>query len=201
MTALEEEAMKANPLLLLMPLTLSSSCFAASAPQQAPTEHVWQQSQRTNVADSYTYSRFTLGGTFLSPPPNGIAERPAVVVDCVPAEKSPRGRGTFLDGKLLVGTRLKIIYVEPEEILTGISYFPKVTVHLRTDNAKDAEEKQWSPGSDNTSATVSEHALKQILRARTVAVTAYDDHGGKIAMQFDIPDPSLVDQVCHLNGH
>ncbi|MGA2710182.1 MAG: hypothetical protein ACLP0B_07080 [Steroidobacteraceae bacterium] len=162
---------------------------------------MWQQSQRTNVADAYTYSRFTLVGTFLAPPADAITKRPAVVVDCVPAEKSPRGRGTFLDGKLLVGTPLKVIYVEPEEILTGISYFPKVAVQFRTDNSKDTEEKQWSPGSDNTSAIISEHPLKEILRTRTVAITALDEHGGKIAMQFEMPDPSIVDQGCHLNGH
>jgi hypothetical protein len=192
--------MKTKPLLLLVPLAWASFAVAESAPQQPVSANAWRQSQRTNAADAYSYSRFTLLGKFLTSSRDAVPNRPAFVVDCIPAEESPRSRGTFLAGNLIVGTPLEIIYVEPEEI-RGISYFPKVAVRYRTDNSAREEEQQWSPTSDNTSASIPKHSLKEILRARTVAITAKDEQGRQVAMQFDMPDPSLVEQSCNVKGH
>jgi hypothetical protein len=194
----ENGTMKTIPLLLLVPLAWPSFGFAASALPQPSSAHVWQQSQRTNAADAFTYSRFTLEGKFLTPSDGLVPNRPALVVDCIPAEESPRGRSTFLTGNLIVGTTLKIVYIEPEEI-RGISYFPKVVVRYRTDDAKKAEQEQWSPSSDKASASVPKQSLKEILRAHTVAITANDDHGRKIAMRFEMPDPTLVEQSCNVD--
>jgi len=192
--------MKTNPVILLLPLAWASLALAAPPPQQPPSADVWLQSQRTNTADAFGYSRFTLLGKFLTSPHDAVRNRPAFVVDCIPADESPRSRATFLAGNLIVGTPLKIIYVEPEEI-RGISYFPKVAVRYRTDNAKREEEEQWSPTSDKTSASVPKQSLKELLRARTVAITAMDDHGRQVAMQFDMPDPSLIEQSCNVDEH
>jgi hypothetical protein len=192
--------MKITPLLLLMPLAWASLALADPASQQPLSANVWLQSQRTNAAEAYGYSRFTLLGKFLTSSRDAGPSRPAFVVDCIPADESTRSRGTFLAGNLIVGTPLKIIYVEPEEI-RGISYFPKVAVRYRTDNAKREEAEQWSPTSDKTSASVPKQSLKQLLRARTVSITAIDDHGRQVAMQFDMPDPSLVEQSCNVNEH
>ena len=175
--------MRTIPLLLLVPLAWPSFDFAAPALPQPSSANVWQQAQKTNAADAFTYSRFTLEGKFLTPSHDLVTNRPAFVVDCIPAKESPRGKSTFLTGSLVVGTTLKIVYVEPEEI-RGISYFPKVVVRYRTDDAKKAEQEQWSPSSDKASASVPKHSLKEILRAHTVAITANDDHGRKIAMRF-----------------
>jgi hypothetical protein len=134
-------------------------------------------------------------------------------VDCIPAMESPRGRGAFLAGNLLVGTNLKVMYVESEEIPSGLSgmfYFPKIAVRYRIDNAKREKqdqwsptsaktEYQWSPESDKTSASIPKHSLEEILRARSVAITTNDDHGGKVVVQFDMPDPTLVEKVCHVD--
>src|ERR1700733_255210 len=192
--------MKTNPLCLLMPLAWTSLGLAEPAPQQPPSANVWLQSQRTNAADAFSYSRFTLLGKFVTSSGDAAANRPAFVVDCIPADESPRSRATFLAGNLIVGTPLKIVYVEPEEI-RGISYFPKVAVRYRTDNAKSEEQEQWSPTSDKTSASVPKQSLKELLRARTVSITATDDHGRQVAMQFDMPDPSLVEQSCNVDEH
>ena len=189
--------MKANLLLLLVPLTCPTFGIAASAPQQPSSGLVWQQSDRTNTADAFTFSRFTLVGQFLTPLRDSVRNRPALVVDCIPAKESPRGRGTFLAGNLLVGTTLKIVYVEPEEI-RSINYFPKVPVRYHTDNAKD-ENHKWSPGPDGTSASIDKGLLKKILRARTFGITADDNRGSPVAMQFDIPDPTLVEAACHID--
>ena len=191
--------MKTTQLLLLEPLVWPSLGVATPAQPKPAPALTWEQSQRTNVADDYKYARFTLVGRFLAPPPNATTQRPAVVVDCVPANESPRDRGTFLAGKLVVGTPLKIVYVEPSEILTGISYFPKIDLQIRTDNGKRQENKQWSPGADSTSATISKNSLEEILHAHSVAIVANDTRGRPLAMQFDIPDPAIVEQGCHLS--
>jgi hypothetical protein len=192
--------MKTNPLFLLVPLAWASLGVAEPAPQQTPSANAWLQSQRTNAADAFSYSRFTLLGKFVRSSGDAAPNRPAFVVDCIPADQSPRSRATFLAGNLVVGTPLKVVYVEPEEI-RGISYFPKVAVRYRTDNAKREEQEQWSPTSDKTSASVPKQSLEELLRARTVSITAIDDHGRQVAMQFDMPDPSLVEQSCNVDEH
>ena len=192
--------MKSTPLFLLVPLAWASLALADPASQQPLSANVWLQSHRTNAADAFGYSRFTLLGKFVTSPGAAAPDRPAFIVDCIPPDESPRSKAMFLAENLLVGTPLKIIYVEPEEI-RGISYFPKVAVRYRTDNAKREEEEQWSPTSDKTSASVPKQSLKELLRARSVAITAIDDHGRQVAMQFDMPDPSLVEQSCNVDEH
>ncbi|HEX2791338.1 MAG TPA: hypothetical protein VHN17_12980 [Steroidobacteraceae bacterium] len=190
--------MKTYPLLLVVPLACPSFGVAQSAPQQPSSAHVWRQSQQTNTADAYTYLRFTLHGKFLTASHDGVANRPALVVNCIPVDESPRDKATFLTGNLIVGSTLRIVYVEPEEI-RGISYFPKVAVRYRTDDAKREVDEQWSPRSDKISASIPKHSLKEILRAHTVTITAEDDQGKQLAMQFDMPDPTLVEQGCNVD--
>jgi hypothetical protein len=116
------------------------------------------------------------------------------LLDCIPGKGSHRLKGRFMAGTLLVGTNLRIEYVEPEEI-HGTSYFPMVSVSYRMDDAKEEREK-WSPGTEKSSASVPKDAVKKMLRAHTVEITANDDHGAPVLMQFDIPDPTSVEQGC-----
>jgi hypothetical protein len=189
--------MKPTPLLLLVPLAWASFGFAQPAPQQPAPAHEWRQSPKTDDARAMAYTRFTLVGRFLSSPQDVVSDRPALAVDCIPGKESHSGKGRFLAANLLVGTTLNIVYVEPEEI-HGTSYYPKVAVRYRTDQAKEAEEK-WSSGSEKTSASVPKDVLKKILRARTFAITADDSRGSQVAMQFDMPDPTLVEAACDVD--
>jgi hypothetical protein len=191
--------MKPNPLLLLVPLAWASFGFAEPAPQQPSSAHGWRQSQKTDAARAMTYTQFTLVGKFLTSPQNVVSDRPALVMDCIPATESPSAKGRFLAANLLVGTTLKVVYVEPEEI-HGTSYFTKIVVRYRIDDAKEEEEK-WSAGSEKTSVSIPKDALKKILRARTVAITADDDRESHLAMQFDMPDPALVEKDCDVDYH
>jgi hypothetical protein len=191
--------MKTIPLLLLVSLASASVGFTQSAPQPAPSAHEWQQSQKTDTGRTFTYTQFTLVGTFVTPPHDPVANRPTLALDCIPANGSHRAKGRLLAGNLLVGTTLKIVYVEPEEI-RGTSYFPKVAVRYHTDGGKDMEDN-WTPGTDKTSVAIPTDVLKQQLRAHSVAITADDDRGSPVAMRFDIPDPTLVEQGCHLDEH
>jgi len=201
--------MKPNTrLLLLVPFAWGSGGLAQSATQPTSPNTTWQQTQHRDPADTYTFTRFTLVGKFLTPLPDKVAERPAdrpaLVVDCIPPGASHRPK--FLAADLLVGTPLKILYVEPQEI-RGTNYFPKIEVRYRTD-ASGADEQRWPAGtdvipsakpSDKSSATVPTDALKRMLRAHTVAITVNSDHGSPVEMQFDMPDPAPVEAACRVD--
>ena len=100
--------MKPGPLLLLAAFVVASFGFSAMAQQQpGTTAHVWRQSQKTDSRGT-TFTRLTLAGKFLKAPPQGdLANRPALVVDCVPPKESHKSKGKFESASLLVGTTLK----------------------------------------------------------------------------------------------
>jgi hypothetical protein len=190
--------MKPIPSCLLTLLAGSTWGFAAAAPEQPASAHGWQQSQNTDAARAMTYTRFTLVGQFTASPQNVVPSRPALIVDCIPAKESGSSKGRFLAGSLHVGSPLKIKYVEPEEI-HGTSYFPKIEVRYRTDDGKEEQEK-WSPLSEKekTAASIPRDALKRILHARSVAITAEDEHGSPVTMQFAMPNPADVEAGCNV---
>jgi hypothetical protein len=190
--------MKSTALLLLMSLAWTCIASAQSAPHTTAPLHVWHQSQKNDIARSFTYTQFTLTGKFLSAPHDPVADRPALALDCIPGSES-RSKGKFLAANLLVGTTLKIIFVEPEEI-RGTSYFPKVALGYRADDGKE-EQRQWNPGTDKTSVSIPKESVKQLLRAHSVAMTLDDDHGSQVAIQFDLPDPAVVEQACNVDEH
>jgi len=189
--------MKPTPLLLLVALAWASFGFAEQAPQPPSPANAWQQSQNTDAVRGITYTRYTLAGRFLPAPQNGDSKRPTLVVDCIPGKGSHDAKGKLLEGSLLVGTTLKIVYVEPEEI-HGMSYYPKIAVRFRTDDSREEDEK-WSPGTEKTSVSIRKHSLKKIVHAHTVGITADDDSGSPVAMQFEMPDATPVEQACNLN--
>jgi hypothetical protein len=189
--------MKPAPLFLLLPLVWASCGFAQPPAQPPSSARVWQPSQITDTARSLTYTRFTLRGKFLAPPHDQAANRPALSVDCIPGTGSHPHEGRLLATNLLVGSTLKIVYVEPEEI-HGTSYYPKVVVRYRTDAARE-EEERWAAGTDKSSVSVPKDSLKKILRAHSVAITAEDDRGSQFAMQFSMPDPTPVEDACNVD--
>jgi hypothetical protein len=191
--------MKATPLLLLASLVCASLAFAQQAPPQPSTPPAWRQAQRQDAAGTYSFTRFTLAGRFLSAPRDALGNRPSLVLDCIPTGRSHH-KGRFLAANLLIGTNPKVVYVEPDEI-RGTSYYAKVAVQYRTDT-KDEQREEWLLGTtDKTAAAVPRNSLEGILRAHTLAITADDEAGSQIEMQFDIPDPTSVEQACHIDEH
>lgn len=185
--------MKKTTMYLLL-LAWASAGFAQTATQKPAAAPQWRPSQETNAIEAYTYTRYTLVGRFTASASQS-ADRPALAIDCIPGTGSDR---KYLAANLLVGSALKIIYVEPPEI-HGTSYFPKVAVKYRANDAKDLEKDNWAPGTDKSSTSVPRDALKTFLRARTVTIDAENDHGSPIEMQFDMPDPGPVSEGCNLN--
>ena len=180
--------MKPTPLLL--PLALVSFGLSAMAPQQPSSTQGWQQSQQTDAAREITYTHFTLAG-------KSSQGRPILVLDCLPAKESYRGKGKVLNANLFAGIPLKVEYVEPAEI-HGTSYFRKVTVQYRNDDGKEEVEK-WSLGADKTSLAIPKEALKKILRAHTVEISVQDEHGSPVSMRFDLSNATPVEETCHVD--
>ena len=193
--------MKPTSVLLLLPA--AASCVLAQTAPQPSSDREWRQAELRDPADTYTFTRFTLVGKFRSPPPGAAADRPALRLDCIPPAGSHRAK--FLAADLLVGTALKIVYVEPEEI-RGTNYFPKIAVRYHTDGSGE-KVRNWEAGtdriptakpSDKVSASIPKDALQKILRARNVAITVDDEHGAPVQMQFDMPDPAPVEAACEI---
>lgn len=194
-----------KPTSLIVWVALAGTALAAAQEAAAPDSagHAWQQAQRPDPAGTYTFTRFTLAGSFVDSP--SLAQRPALTVDCIPSGTSG-SRAKFLTANLLVGRTLKIDWVEPQEI-RGTSYFPKVSVAYQLDAAASSEQ-QWSAGtdrvptgrpSDKDSATIPRDALRKFLRAHTVTITAADEHGAPLEMRFDIPDSKALEAACRLD--
>ena len=189
--------MKLNPLSLSVLLAWTSFGLAQQPVPQPSSARGWQQSQRTDPAQTYTFTRFTLVGRFANAPNEKVGDRPALTVDCIPGTAShPKGR--YLAADLLVGTEVKIVYVEPEEI-HGLSYYQKVDVRYRADDAKGEERDRWSAGADKASASVPKAVLKRMLHARNLAITVDGPQGSQLAMQFDMPDPTPVEDACNVD--
>jgi hypothetical protein len=189
--------MKPTPVLLFVPLALASFAFRATGPQQQSPLQTWKQTEKTDAFRG-KYTRFTLVGKFLkSPKGDDASKRPAVVVDCSPDNRSHKSK--FWRGNLVVGDPLKIEWVEPEQIEV-MSYYPKVAVVYRLNDGKQDKEN-WTPGTNKTSASFPKSSFEKILRAQTLELNAEDNLGLQVVMQFDMPDPTPVEQTCDVDVH
>lgn len=189
--------MKPIPILLLAPLALVSFAFRAASPQQKISPQAWRQSEKTDAFRG-KYTRFTLVGKFLkSPKGDDASNRPAMVVDCSPDNRSHKSK--FWRGNLVVGDPLKIDWVEPEQIEV-MSYYPKVAVVYRLNDGKQDKEN-WTPGTNKTSASFPKSSFEKILRAQTLELNAEDNLGLQVVMQFDMPDPTPVERTCDVDAH
>ena len=186
-----------KPARLICIVSLASASFAfAQAPQQQTPPPPWK-SQVTSAVHGIVHTQFTLLGKYLKAPQGEVTHGPALVVECIPSKGSHGSKGRFVSANLLAGTTFKIDYVEPEEI-HGTSYYPKVFVEFRLDDAKEEKEK-WSPGNNKTSASIPKDSLKKILRGHVVEISADDDDGSHLVMHFDMPDPAPVEQACNVD--
>jgi hypothetical protein len=192
--------MKLTLVLLLVPLAWISGALAQSP---TPPDHEWRQSQHRDAANTYTFTRFVLAGRFLTPLPGHPADRPALRLDCITPSEAQRSK--LLAADLLVGTPLKMVYVEPEEI-RGTNFFPKVAVRYDTDGSAQ-EEHHWAAGtdrvptgepSDKTSATIPADALKKMLDAHTVVISVDSKQRVPVKLRFDIPDSASIRANCDM---
>jgi hypothetical protein len=187
---------KPTPVFLFVPLAFCVLAFSVTTPQKQSSSRGWKQTQRTDTVRG-AYTRFTLVGKFVKSPQSDTSNRPAMVVDCSTYNRSHRSK--FWRGSLVVGDPLKIDWVEPEQIEV-MSYYPKVAVVYRLNDGKEDKEN-WTPGTNKTSASFPKSSFEKILRAQTLELTADDNRGSEVVMQFDMPDPTPVEQTCEVDVH
>jgi len=173
----------------------SSAAQSSSAASATPATQ-WRQTEKDDPNRGRTLIQFTLRGQFVKPPRAEAPNRPAILVSCAPNERNG-AEGRFADAQILVGSPLKIDYVEPLQLTTGNSYNLKVTVQLRVDDAKDRE-RQWPAGADKSSASIPKDAVKEMLRAHAVVMTVHEKDAADVEMHFDMPDPSQVEKACDI---
>lgn len=188
--------MKPASVFLLLPFACVSLVLSAVATQRTTPAEAWRQTQRTDPVRG-DYTRFSLVGKFVNPPPGDSSSRPSLVVDCDAYNRSHKSK--FVRGTLVVGDPLTVDWVEPEEI-HGISYFPKVSVVYRLNDAKQ-EKEEWTSSTNKTSASFPKGSLEKMLRAHTVEITTPDKSGSPVVMQFDMPDPTAIEQGCDVDEH
>ncbi|HXZ12945.1 MAG TPA: hypothetical protein VEG64_11160 [Candidatus Sulfotelmatobacter sp.] len=173
-----------------------ASSAAASAPASGSSQ-AWVPSP---LSEPRHGTQFSLDGKFIKRPGQGAPERPTLIVSCSEGGFHNSGSRRFLSATLQAGLPLKIDYVEPSQLTTGMSYYPKVEVHFGLDDGK-AQDEQWSAGGDKTSASFQKNTLIKILESHTLVVSTHGDFGTDISAQFDLPDPGPVAQACGLNLH
>lgn len=189
----------------ILVLLCSAVGFPTLAQQPAGSGPQWQSSKKSDPSSGTRNVQFTLAGKFINPPQKGSSDHPSIIVTCDP-DKHERGLlGKFVSASLSVGAPLKIDYIEPQELTTGISYYPKVVVQYRVDDGK-AEDQQWPPNSDKTGANLDKDALKKLIYdrkvpARRVEISANENEAGRIVMQFDMPDPTQMAKTCGIAEH
>jgi hypothetical protein len=183
----------------LLPILLLVNSTIAGPPPQLLSGKEWRQSPKTDAAHQAPYSEFTLAGKFLKWPQGDVTARPSLALDCTAEGQSRGAKGRFLQGYLLVGTPLKIDYVEPE-VIHGTSYFPMVSVRYRLDNGKMRSE-EWQPGTDRNSVSIPTNMLKNLLHAHTVLINVDENQAAEVSMQFDIPDSTQVGEACGVDVH
>ena len=179
-----------------VPFTVWAQQKASSAPQSSAAQ--WRRAEKPDPNRARTLIQFTLTGKFLTSPRNAAPNRPALLVSCVPNRRD-ESEGKFSDAQLLVGSAVKIDYVEPPELKTGTSYNQEVSVKFLLNDGKAAV-KQWPAGTDKSSATIPKDAVKEILRAHTVVMTVREKDAGEVEMQFEMPDPAQVEKACGIGS-
>jgi hypothetical protein len=179
-----------------VPFAVSAQQKPSSAPQSSAAQ--WRRAEKPEPNRGRILIQFTLTGKFLTSPRSAAQNRPALLVSCVP-DRHDESEGKYSDAQLLVGSALKIDFVEPPELNTGTSYNQEVSVQFRLNDGK-AGEKQWMAGADKSSASIPKDVVKEMLRAHTVVMTVREKDAGEVEMQFDMPDPTQVEKACGIGS-
>jgi hypothetical protein len=190
--------LRAHSLLVLLLLSPPHS-FQMQGDSPAASVQQWTISSELPYSSGTTVLHFSLSGRFMRPPKSETANPPVLVLDCKSTARTGGTKGKFSTGSLRAGIPLKIDYVEPE-VIHGIGYYPKVFVRIRFDDGKALQE-YWTPGADKSSALFQKNMLKKMLQAPTVLITASENLGEDVVMQFDMPDSAQVVEACGLAGH
>lgn len=158
----------------------------------------WVRSEQTDAFSGVKYTQFMLAGRFLTPPRDASAQAPSMVLKCQ-AGRHRYGSG-YLGGQALSS------YITTGSVLDRNER--GVAVMYRLDDGK-AHQEPWSISTDGTAAFFTDVTLNTLIYGHFMphkentgapihkVVIAMDEaYAGEIVMQFDMPDPTEIADVC-----
>jgi hypothetical protein len=168
---------------------------------QAPT---WVRSEKVDALRNSSYTQFELLGKFLVAPRSSSRAQPVIVVQCQ-AGHHRKTNGGFISGWIDTGAVL-----DSQTGHNGGSYLP---VEFRLDSGK-LQSENWGISTDFSSIEMAQIFcwdcnLANLLYGHTmwhkpgtsdqihkVIIGVAEHLGSEIQMQFDMPDPTEVADVC-----
>jgi hypothetical protein len=174
----------------------SGSVLSQSIPVESATPQDWTSMTQTDALTGQSYAEFELPGRFLDPPADGTITAPKIELRCDPAPYR-RLSGRFMAGFIVVGT-----VIDPKN---GNA----TTMQFRLDDGKPQYWQEASYSTDYQAIAFDSLFLNNILWGhilphkpgsggpiRKLVVAVQEHLGGRIVMQFDMPDPAVVSRVC-----
>jgi hypothetical protein len=161
----------------------------------------WQREEKSDPLRKLEYSQFVLEGKYLIPPRGKVSTAPMLVARCQAGTFSfGRARGKFLTGYLSVDAVL--------DFRSG-----GVPVSLRLDEGK-IQTDNWSQSTDGTGAFFGDIVFDNLLYGhmlphkegtnppvRKVIIGVPEYLGAEIQVEFDMPEPGDVAEVCGVVWH
>jgi hypothetical protein len=157
----------------------------------------WEKTEQKDALRGTSYLEFRLLGKFLTPPRDERSDAPALIARCQPGKHL-----RIFNGKVLA------FYVHVGTVLNS-----ETVARYRLDDGK-VQRDVWSPGTDHTAAFFNSFMLNNFLYGHMFAhkegsgapirkvVIAIDEYlAGEIVMQFDMPDPSEIQEACGMVAH
>lgn len=172
--------------------------------QAAATNNEWIRTEKADALSGVHYSQFELTGHYLEAPRTNSDTAPKLELRCI-AGKHRYGSHGYLAGSrassyLATGTTL--------ERRDG-----SVPVEFRLDDGK-IQQESWSISGDGSSAFFSDATLNTLIYGhfmphkentnapiRKLVIALDEAFANRIVMQFDMPDPTDVADVCGITLH
>ncbi|MGB2592470.1 MAG: hypothetical protein WA853_20930 [Candidatus Acidiferrum sp.] len=172
--------------------------FVTSQVASGPT---WQREEKSDPLRKLEYSQFVLEGKYLIPPRGKSLSPPTLVARCQAGNFSfGHARGKFLTG-----------YLSVDAVLDFRS--SGVPVSLRLDEGK-VQTDRWSQSTDGTGAFFDSMVFDNLLYGHMlphkegtnlpvyqVIIGVPEYLGAEIQVQFDMPEPDDVAEVCGAVWH
>lgn len=176
-------------------------CFSCGSgwsqvPEVSTGPEGWISKPQTDALTGQNYVEFELSGKFLDAPSNASAVVPRIQLRCDPTPYR-RLTGRFLAGFIVVGAAI--------DLTNGNA----MTMQFRLDDGKPQYWQEATYSTDYQAISFDSLFLNNILwghilahkpgsgaPVRKLLVAVQEYLGGRIVMQFDMPDPAVVSRVC-----
>jgi hypothetical protein len=193
-----EQNLNRAPVVLLV-LLFAELCLLA----QEPSTPEWMRKERNDALHRLDYSEFALPGKYLVPPKRENPTRPMLIVRC--KEGAHRYGNGKLNGKFLAG------FLAVDAVLDFRT--DGVPVEYRIDEGK-LQYRNWEHSTDGSGAFFNDIEFNTLVYGhfmphkentnppvRKVIIGVPEYLGAQIQVEFEMPEPSIVGEVCGVVLH